>query len=48
LLWRFLCDFIDMFFQDFMAWSVEAVKNMKSRGQFCGGIPVVNLRSVMH
>jgi hypothetical protein len=24
------------------------VKNMKSRGQFCGGIPVVNLRSVMH
>ncbi len=31
-----------------MAWSVAAVKNMKSRGQFCGGIPVVNLRSVMH
>jgi hypothetical protein len=24
------------------------VKNMKNRGQFCGGIPVVNLRSVMH
>ncbi len=48
LLWRFLCNFIDMFFQDFMAWSVEAVKNMKNRGQFCGGIPVVNLRSVMH
>ncbi len=35
-------------FQDFMAWSLEAVKNMKNRGQFCGAIPVVNLRSVMH